>query len=75
MSVDRIERIQLFPYNQAYFSIDLSVMMFPIRVFVKNVRNEGTLYVGYDKEFPGVEGCKVSKNSTPRMQTSPTEEE
>ena len=36
--------------------------IFPMRVFVKNVRREGTMYIGYDQEFPGM-NHKKSKYS------------
>lgn len=28
--------------------------VFPMRVFVKNVRHDGILYIGYDQEYPGI---------------------
>lgn len=30
--------------------------IFPMKVLIKNVKNEGTLYVGYDRQYPGITG-------------------
>ena len=55
LQIDTPLKLQLFSYSQEYFSIDMASLIFPIRIFVKNVRNEGTLFVGYDRQFPGVQ--------------------
>lgn len=31
----------------------MATLLFPVRIFVKNVHNEGVLFVGYDRQFPG----------------------
>lgn len=46
------------PYNEEYFYISTDLLIFPVRIVIKNVKNEGTLYVGYDKQYPGVEKMK-----------------
>ena len=50
------------PFNEEYFSIDTSIIIFPVRIFIKNVKNQGTLYVGFDKEYPGVDRMPITMN-------------
>jgi hypothetical protein len=32
-----------------------------MRIFVRNVKHSGTIYVGYDREFPGIGYDKASE--------------
>ena len=54
------------PFNEEYFSIDTSIIIFPVRIFIKNVKNQGTLYVGFDKEYPGVDRMPITMNEDGR---------
>lgn len=45
---------QLFPHNEEYYVIDASDLLFPVRIFFRNVKNDGTVYIGYDLPFPGL---------------------
>jgi hypothetical protein len=45
--------------------------VFPMRVLIKNVRNDGVLYIGYDQEYPGVETrskMAIFENCSPEKQ-------
>lgn len=32
-------RVQLFPHHEDYFAISTHLLIFPVRVFIKNVKN------------------------------------
>jgi hypothetical protein len=47
-------RVQLFPYADDFFELHTKHFIFPIRIIMRQVTNEATLFVGYDQEFPGI---------------------
>ena len=47
-------RVQLLPNTQDFYYLGMEDCSFPIRIILRNVRNSGTLFVGYDREHPGV---------------------
>ena len=42
-------KIQLFPHTEDFYELSMENCFFPIRIIMKNVRNGGTLFVGYDR--------------------------
>ena len=47
-------RVQLFPEMERCFYLEMNEIGFPIYLHMKNVSNSGFLYVGYNREFPGI---------------------
>lgn len=55
IKLGKVLRAQIFPYNEQYYYINTKDIIFPVRIFLRDVRNNGVLYIGYDIEYPGIE--------------------
>ena len=49
LNIDKMVKIQLFPNAEDFYFLSMEDCCFPIRIIMKNVRNSGTLFVGYDR--------------------------
>lgn len=54
IELEKTYHISLFTYSQEFYYLEMVNYVFPMRVILKNVRNDGTLYIGYDQEYPGI---------------------
>jgi len=54
IELEKTYHISLFTYSQEFYFLEMVNYVFPMRVIIKSVRNDGTLYIGYDQEYPGI---------------------
>ena len=39
LKLNKTVRVQIFPYNQQYYYIDTKSLIFPVRLFIRDVKN------------------------------------
>lgn len=39
LKIDKPYKIQIFPYNEQYYYINTQYLIFPVRIFIRNVKN------------------------------------
>lgn len=61
LMLDHKYKISLFSYSEEFYILEMRSYIFPMRVLVKNVKNEGnlvnylgTIFIGYDQPYPGI---------------------
>lgn len=54
IEAEKTYSVNLFPHSQEFYYLTVISYVFPMRILIKNVRNEGVIYVGYDREYPGI---------------------
>ena len=54
IEAEKTYSVNLFAHSQEFYYLTVVSYVFPLRILLKNVRNEGVLLVGYDREYPGI---------------------
>lgn len=54
IETDRVYKINLLPHSPEFYYLEMNNCVFPLKVLVKNVRSDGVIYVGYDRDHPGI---------------------
>jgi hypothetical protein len=62
VDMEKTYSVNLFAHSHEFYSLSVVNHAFPMRILIKNVRNEGVLYVGYDREYPGIERPHVKQS-------------
>ena len=54
IEAEKTYSVNLFAHSQEFYYLTVVSYVFPLRILLKNVRNDGVLFVGYDREYPGI---------------------